>query len=250
MANSLSAQLEYRGNFFAGLLESLGQIGIGFLSLSLFFRNSSALGGWSLPEAALVLGFYMLTISFISVFLYPNLSRIAEQVRLGTMDFTALKPLDAQFHVSTRNLNAFRMGDGLIGLVVVIWALVQLGGVGVVALLAGVVLYLCALAIVYSIFLILATTAFWWVKVENITELFTGLLGAARFPASSFPGWVRAFLTFVVPITFITTVPAQAMLGRSTLTLTLVSPLIALALLAISRLFWLYALRSYTSASS
>lgn len=250
LGNALSAQLEYRANFFAGLLESLGQIGIGFLGLSLFFGNSAALGGWSLPEAALVLGFYMLTTSFISVVLYPNLSRIAEAVRLGTMDFTLLKPLDAQFHVSTRNLNAFRLGDALIGLAVLAWALTQLYGVTLAGVLLGALLYLSALAIVYSIFLCLATTAFWWVKVENITELFTGLLGAARYPATSFPGFVRAFLTFVVPIAFITTVPAQAVLGQASLALSLASPFVALALLLASRLFWLHALRSYTSASS
>lgn len=249
-ASALSAQLEYRANFVAGLLESLGQVGIGLLSLSLFFRNASSLGGWTPAQAALVLGLYMLTTSFTNVVLYPNLNRIAESVRLGTMDFVLLKPIDAQYQVSARNLNAFRLGDGLIGLGIIGWGLAHLPDVSPGGVLLGVLLYLCALVMVYSIWFFLATTAFWLVKVENVTELFNGFFGAARFPVTAFPGWVQTLLTFVVPIAFITTVPAQSALGVADARLLWLSPVLALLLAFASRRFWLFALRNYTSASS
>ncbi|PYE54944.1 ABC transporter permease [Deinococcus yavapaiensis] len=247
---SLSAQMEYRANFIAGLLESLGQVGIGLLTLVIFFRNASTLGGWTAPQAAVVLGLFMLTNSFIAVALAPNLNRIAESVRLGTMDFTLLKPIDAQFQVSTRNLNAFRIGDALIGVGIVVWGLVQLQGVTVGGVLLGLALYLSALVTVYSIWFMLATTAFWWVKVQNITELFNGFFAAARYPVVAFPGGIRFLLTFVVPIAFITTVPAWAVLGELPPGFAIASPLLAVTLMVVSRLFWRYALRNYTSASS
>ncbi len=247
---ALSAQLEYRANFFASALESVAQVGVGLLGLALFLGNSDSLGGWSYPQAALVLGLFMLTQGFISVALQPNLSRIAEQVREGSMDFTLLKPLDAQFLVSTRNLNLFRLSDALVGAGIVVWAAARLPEVTLGGLLLGALLYLCALVMVYSVWLSLSTTAFWWIKVPNITELFNGAFGAGRFPVVAFPAPVRFALTFVVPIAFITTVPAQAALGQLSLTLAVISPLIALTLWLLSRLFWLHALRSYTSASS
>jgi len=54
----------------------------------------------------------------------------------------------------------------------------------------------------------------------------------------------------VIPIAFITTFPAAAVLGQVKTHLVLVSILIAVLLLIGSVLFWRLALRHYSSASS
>ncbi|MFN2322166.1 MAG: ABC-2 family transporter protein [Trueperaceae bacterium] len=67
---------------------------------------------------------------------------------------------------------------------------------------------------------------------------------------SAYPEWERALLTFVVPIAFLTTVPAEAASGRLTWAAALGATAAALLLLAASQAFWRYALANYTSASS
>ncbi|MFC4453209.1 ABC transporter permease [Deinococcus sonorensis] len=252
LAATLSAGLEYRINFVAALLSSLGNSAVALLGLSLFYSRSGGgtLGGWSYPQALLVVGFFMLAQGFISVVLQPNLNKIAEAIRTGTMDFTLLKPIDAQWSVSTRNLNLLRLGDVLVGVAILIWALLQLDGVRLGGVLLSALLFFCALMSVYSVWFMLSTTAFWLVKTENITELFNGVFGAARFPVAAFPAPVQLALTFVIPVAFVTTVPAQAVTGSLSPTLGLLAPLIALLLFLGSRLFWRHALASYTSASS
>lgn len=248
---TISAQLEYRANFFGALLASLGEVGVALLGIGVVFGQpgTRTVGGWSFREALLVTGFFMLTEGFISVFVQPNMSRIAEAIRTGNMDFTLLKPVDAQFNVSTRNLNVMRTPDLLIGLGLILYAAAGLS-ITPAGVVYAAVLYLSALVIVYCIWLGLSTTAFWFVKTQNATELFNGLFGAARFPTSAFPAPVRFVLTFVVPVAFITTIPAQAMTGRLPLNLALASPVVAAALFAFTRWFWLKAVGSYTSASS
>ena len=76
-----------------------------------------------------------------------------------------------------------------------------------VALLAGG-------AIVYSFWLILATLSFWFVRVENILVIFQSMYEAGRWPVSIYPGWLRFGLTFLVPVAFAITVPAEALTGR------------------------------------
>lgn len=248
---TIAAQMEYRANFFGAILASLGEVGVALLGISvLFFQpGTQTVGGWNFREALLVTGFFMLTEGFISVVVQPNMSRIAEAVRTGSMDFTLLKPIDAQFNISTRYLNVLRLPDVLIGLGLIVYAAsgltVSAGGVLVAA-----VLYLSSLVIVYCIWLGLSTTAFWFVKTQNASELFNGVFGAARFPVTAFPVPVRFLLTFVVPVALITTVPAQAMTGHLTPVLALASPLIAAVLFLATRLFWRRAVGSYTSASS
>lgn len=50
--------------------------------------------------------------------------------------------------------------------------------------------------------------------MENVMELLFTFYEAGRFPVSVFPTWLRAILTFVMPIAFITTVPAAVIIGR------------------------------------
>ncbi|HZA71397.1 MAG TPA: ABC-2 family transporter protein [Propionibacteriaceae bacterium] len=65
-----------------------------------------------------------------------------------------------------------------------------------------------------------------------------------------FPPWLRAFLTFVVPVAFAVTVPAQALTGQLDVTAGLVAVVVALVFFVGSRVFWLVALRRYTGASA
>jgi ABC-2 type transport system permease protein len=247
--SSLSAQLEYRANFVVNIFETILRALGTLLGISILFGDGSSVGGWSFLEAAVVVGVFTLFDGLMSMLLTPNLNRIAEAVRTGTMDFTLLKPIDAQFLVSFRNVNLLRLPDVILGAGIIVWALAQLGS-SVGNILLGLTLLLIAYAIVYSIWFMLSTSAFWFVRVENITELFWGFYRAGQFPVTAFPGWVRVFFTFFVPIAFITTVPAQAFTGKLETSNLLIALLIAVGLLLVSRWFWRFALRSYTSASS
>ncbi|MEM9504788.1 MAG: ABC-2 family transporter protein, partial [Cyanobacteria bacterium P01_E01_bin.43] len=102
----------------------------------------------------------------------------------------------------------------------------------------------------YSLWFILAATSIWFVKIYNVTEVLRGLLEAGRFPVVAYPTIYRVFFTFVIPVAFLTTVPAQSLLGQVEWTWILGSIGLAIALLQFSRWFWQFALRFYTSASS
>jgi ABC-2 type transport system permease protein len=247
---SISAQLEYRVNFLVNLLGSLLTVGGALFGLSVLYADGQPLGGWSYREALVVVGLYTLIQGFIGAFLTPNLNGIGEAVRTGTLDFTLLKPIDTQFFVSTRNVNLFRVTDLLTGTAIVVWAASGLPGASVAGALGGALLVVAALAIVYAVWFALSTTAFWFVKVANLTDLFSSLFRAGQMPATAFPGWVRFLFTFIVPVAFMTTVPAEAIVGRIRVGNALTALAVTFALLAFSRWFWRFAVRSYTSASS
>ena len=44
--------------------------------------------------------------------------------------------------------------------------------------------------------------------------IFQSMYEAGRWPVSLYPGWLRFALTFLVPVAFATTVPAEALTGR------------------------------------
>jgi ABC-2 type transport system permease protein len=112
------------------------------------------------------------------------------------------------------------------------------------------VMLLTGTVIIYSFWLFLATLSFWFVRVENILMIFQSMYEAGRWPVSLYPGWLRFALTFIVPVAFATTVPAEALTGRMN-GLTLAGAIVmAVVMLLISRVFWRLGLRHYTGTSA
>jgi ABC-2 type transport system permease protein len=247
---SVSAKLEYRANFTLNLVGALFRALGMLLGLSVLFGTGENLGGWSRLEATVLVGVFVLVDGLMGLFVYSNLRSIGESIRTGSMDFTLLKPVDAQFMVSAREIDVFRLPDALVGIAFMVYGASGLTTVTFGGVLLGAGLLLGALGIVYALCFMLATTAFWFVRVENTLELFWGLSRAGQFPITAFPGWVRVMFTFIVPIAFITTVPASALIGRASPSNALTGIAVTVVLLIVARLFWRFAVRSYTSASS
>ena len=66
----------------------------------------------------------------------------------------------------------------------------------------------------------------------------------------AYPLAYRFFFTFIVPVAFLTTIPAESILNRTQISWVIGSGFLALGLLIISAKFWRFALKFYTSASS
>ncbi len=248
-AAAVAAELEYRTNFVLAAVTSLGNLAGSLFGLSLFYRNGATLGGWRWQEACIVLGLAVFLEGFSRTFLAPNIGRIVEHVRSGTLDFVLLKPVDAQFWLSTRNLSIWGVPDLAYGLAVMGYGGSRLG-LAPGRYLAGVLPLAAGVLILYSLWFLLATTSLWFVKIHNVTNLLRGLLEAGRFPASAYPRVYRFLFTFVVPVAFMTTLPAGAVLRRPAGPLWVWGLALAVGLAVLSRLFWRFGLRCYTSASS
>ena len=98
--------------------------------------------------------------------------------------------------------------------------------------------------------LMLATAAFWLVRIEEVQELFQGLYRAGQYPVGIYPGWLRTTLTFFVPVAFAVTIPAESLTGRLEAGTALGTLALAGLFFAAARWFWRFALRHYTGASA
>ncbi|MGQ9482791.1 ABC transporter permease [Chloroflexus sp.] len=249
--NNLQIALEYRVNFLTSLFQSVLWLLWGVLGTLVFFQFTGTLGGWTLPQALLVVGMFRIFEGLIDGIMRPNITRIVEHIQKGTLDFVLVKPVDSQFMASLRQINLMVLPDFLVGFGLIIYGL-WLGQIWPTPfqLLAFLFLLACGMVIAYAIWMLLVTTAFWLVQVENVTELLTAIYETGRFPVTAYSQWLRLVLTFVIPIAFLTTFPAAALIGLLAPFYLLLAPIIAGILLLASRAFWRVGLRSYTSASS
>lgn len=247
--SAIAAELEYRLNFvLASLSAALNLVGSLF-GIFLFYRTGYQFEDWRWEEALVVLAVFTLLQGISTTFLIPNLNRIVEQVQQGTLDFVLLKPISSQFWLSLRAISPWGLPDVVLGLGLIAYAGDRLG-LPVWAYGWGLLTVLMGASILYSLWFILGATSIWFVKIYNVTEVLRGLLDAGRFPLTAYPAALRAFFTFVVPVAFLTTVPAKVFLGQSEALWLAGSAGLAIALPIASALFWRFALRFYTSASS
>jgi ABC-2 type transport system permease protein len=246
---AIAAEIEYRVNFLLASLSSLGNLLGSLFGLFLFYRTGYKFAGWSWEEALIVLGIFTLLQGFSSMVLAPNLNKIVQQVQEGTLDFVLLKPINSQFWLSTRTVSLWGLPDLIFGMAIIGYAGRSLG-VNISGYLLSVIPIFFGLISLYSLWFMLGATSIWFVKIYNVTEVLRGLLEAGRYPMVAYPMAYRFFFTFVVPVAFLTTVPAEAMLGRGEFGWVLGAGVLAVGLFLVSGLFWRFALRFYTSASS
>jgi ABC-2 type transport system permease protein len=241
--------MQYRLDFVLDGLMSVFWTGSALVPLLVLYGQRPTVAGWTWPEALLVVGWFTLLKGVLDGAIQPALTNVVEHIRKGTLDFLLLKPVDAQFMVSTSRLELYKGSDVLGGLCLLGWALHRLdrwpslGG----ALTAGALL-VGAVVILYSIWILVVSLAFFVVKVDNLSYLFSSIYDAARWPSSVFRGALAFVFTFVIPLALMTTYPALALLDR-------LSPFRALTAVAsagvfalVARRVWLFALRHYTSA--
>lgn len=244
-------ELAYRVNFFTQLFQAFMALGLSLGGLAIVFNQTDTLAGWHPAELIALVGIYILVGGMINLMIQPSMQRFMEDIRMGTLDFMILKPEDAQFLVSVRQVEIWKLIDILLGIGVLVYALVRLGAqLGVAQAVSFGVALLAGATIVYSFWMVLATSAFWFVKTENILVIFQSMYQAGRWPITIYPAWLQTILTFLVPIAFAVTVPAQALTGRLNGQTLGLAVLVAALLFAVARWFWRFGIRFYAGASA
>jgi ABC-2 type transport system permease protein len=244
-------ELQYRANFVIQLIQSLVAIGTGLVVLALIFDRTDDLAGWSRPELLVVMGVFTFVGGIIGFAIEPNMGRVMGEIQLGTFDYVLTKPIDSQLLASVREFRIWRLTDALVGLGVLIWGLIELDSSLDVSEIAGFAVTLFAgTLLIYCLWLVLTAGAFWFVRMEMVQELFTGLYRAGQYPVTVYPVWLRTLLTYLVPLGFAITVPSESLTGRLTLMRFLVTVGFVVLAFSATRLLWLRGTRRYSGASA
>lgn len=244
-------EFQYRANLYIQIMQTFIALATGLIGLNLVFSQTTDLGGWNKPELLAVMGIFVLMGGIIRAAIQPNMERIMEEIQEGTLDYALTKPADAQLFVSVREFRLWQMVDVVTGLIVLGVALVQMKWM---ISLWSVLGFFSALAMgavmLYCFWLIITSTAFWFIRINEIADLFVGVYAAGRWPVDVYPNWLRYGLTFLVPVAFAVTVPAEALTGRLTLQTWFGALALTIFLFIIARIAWLMGLRNYSGASA
>ena len=101
LRTSLATAMQYRANFVIEGTMSILFIGLALLPLIVLFDQRQTVQGWDKPSALIVMAYFMAVKGIMEGMVSPSLVSLVEKIRTGAFDYVLLKPVDAQFMVSS-----------------------------------------------------------------------------------------------------------------------------------------------------
>ncbi|MCX7772327.1 MAG: ABC-2 family transporter protein [Clostridia bacterium] len=250
---SIQQEMAFRANFFINLLNTLlGLLG-GLGGVLILFCNRQELNGWTLTETLALFGVYLVVQALKDLAFGPSMNALAGlggELWTGSFDFTLLKPVPTQAYVSIRKWSLWSLFDLLLGLGILAYAFIALGQtVTVLDILLFMLSMLVSLSIVYAILLFLGSAAFWYLGTP-LLWIYESIMQMGRFPVGVYPGFLKLVLTWVIPVGFMVSVPAQAIMGKLGMGELLGGIVLAAVMVLLASLFFRKSLKRYSSASS
>ena len=253
LRNSLIREMSFKANFLLWMLVEVlwfvGQI----VFFSIIFGNVDRIGDWTKWEVVLLIGTHQMISQLFQAFFFTNVAAVPELVRTGKLDSLLVLPVDSQFAVSTKQFGLDSVVNAAVGGMVVGVALSKLG---VVPTPMSILLYIIAIgfgiAVHYSIMLSLAAVSFWIVRAQGLVYGYFNFLNIARYPDAIFPRLFKIIFGWIVPVVIVANIPARLLIksfgqpGPLMFQLVVASTVV----FCLSRGFWSFALRRYSSASS
>ncbi|MFZ3301854.1 MAG: ABC-2 family transporter protein [Microgenomates group bacterium] len=219
-----------------------------FSFLYLLVTKTDGIAGFSANQALFFTATYSL-IDTIGQFLFRSVYTFKQQVVTGDFDLVLLKPINPLFRTIAG-------GPDLMDLITIppIIAITFYFGSLLDPSFVNVLIYLLliinGLLISMSIHIFVVSLGIITVTVDHLIMIFRDFSSMGRFPIDIYKQPLKGFLTFIVPVGMMFTVPSKALMGLVSPVGILLSLVFGVLFFISSLRFWQFALRKYTSASS
>ncbi|MFD2077588.1 ABC-2 type transport system permease protein [Actinopolymorpha cephalotaxi] len=251
LSQAIVRETHYRAHFVTTLAVGVVQLGLALVPILLLYGYTDDLRGWSQAQVLTLVGVYQVVTGVLAAFVAPNLNRMTTYITEGELDVVLVRPVSSQFYLTLRWINVAELGNVASGLVLLVFGLVRSGVTpNPLEIVQALVLAACGTVLLAGVWCAMSFSAFWIQSVNPIGMLYTSLAESGRYPLVFFPFAVRTFLTFVFPVAFASTLPAQALHGGVGWLPVVGGVALTAVVVALVRAQWRRGLRSYASASS
>jgi ABC-2 type transport system permease protein len=246
-------RLAFRSSFIFLIFGVAFQIFLSLIFIKVIFGWVASIKGWTYYEVLLLVG----TSIFLEGVLWMScayLHILKILLKNGALDGILVKPMDSQFLVSCYRGDLEDLVRVILGASIIIFAISHIEVSGWQLVLNGaiyLVLVANAYAIMYSISVIINSIAFWTIESPTTFAMFEVIGRISQYPADIFSGsGAKLIFSTLMPVMFISTVPAKILSRGFQGSLILESFAITFIFINVSRYVWKKGLGAYSSASS
>ncbi|MEV0913998.1 ABC transporter permease [Streptomyces sp. NPDC049967] len=252
----LRSTMAYRASFVMTAFGNFAATAFDFVAIMLMFSHVDVLGGYTLPEIALLYGAAGTAFGLADLVM-GSMDRLGRRVRDGTLDTLLVRPVPVLAQVAADRFALRRLGRITQGALVLGYALVTLDIDWTAARVLMVPLMLLSGAAIFgAVFVAGAAFQFFAQDASEVQNSFTyGGNTLLQYPPTVFAKDLVRGVTFVVPLAFVNWLPALYVLGRPyPLDLpdrvAFLPPVVAVLCWVVAGLAWRAGLRAYRSTGS
>ncbi|MFJ5935922.1 ABC transporter permease [Streptomyces sp. NPDC093071] len=252
----IRSTMAYRFSFALTLFNSFCVTFFDFVVILLMFGQVKGLGGFSFAEVAFLYGTAGTAFGLADLTM-GSLQRMGKRVRDGSLDVFLMRPAPLLAQVAADKFALRRFGRVAQALLVLVWSLLLLDVDWTpvkVALLP--VTVVCGAVIFGAVMVIGASALFWLQDAAEVTNAFTyGGNTLLQYPPTIFAQELVRGVVYVVPLAFVSWLPALYVLGRPAPAgvpdwAAFAAPPVALVCCGVAGLAWRAGIRSYRSTGS
>ncbi len=257
VAANIRSQLQYRFSAAAELIGFFVTTFSEFFVTLIVFSRIDALAGWSLGEVALLYALSSMAFALAEL-VGAGFDNFPPLIRTGKFDTLLVRPTSDFTQVMASDFRLRRISRFVQGAIVLALGLTWLGirlAMWQVLVMIGAVF--CGVLMYISLFVIESAACFWSVEGLEIFNVLTyGSQEAMGRPVEIYGGWLRRFLTFLLPMVFISYLPVRLVLGKGDLPgifpnwMGWLAPLVGIAFFLIARRVWDFGVGHYQSTGS
>jgi ABC-2 type transport system permease protein len=252
----IRSSLAYPLSFVLMLVSSMLITVTDFVAVVLMFSHITSFGGFTLGQMALLYATASMTLGIADLFT-GSIERVGERIRTGTLDVYMIRPVPAFLQTAADGFALRRLGRPFQAGVVLAFAFAHLDIDWTVARGIMLVVSMVAGSVIFGAIFVLGA-AFQFVSVDSaeLANSFTyGGQTLTQYPLSVFGKEIVRAVTFVVPIAFVNYYPVLYLLGKPAPLglpswIGLLSPVVAVVMVALASLAWRGGLRRYRSTGS
>jgi ABC-2 type transport system permease protein len=219
-----------------------------FLFLFFILNGSGTLAGYSGNQVI----FFFLTFSVIDIvsqFLFREVYRFRPMIVNGDFDLVLVKPINSLFRVLLGGADVI----DLVTIPPLVIATIYFGSLlkpNFFEIILYFTLLMNGFLIATAFHIVVLSLAIITTEIDHMVMIYRDITSLGRLPVDIYKQPLQMFITYLIPVGVMITIPAKAMMGAvapwgivSAFTVGIISIFISLK-------FWNYALTKYTSASS
>ncbi|NJN14571.1 MAG: hypothetical protein HC813_02810 [Planctomycetes bacterium] len=205
---SFSRALEFRLDFTFRIFMDAVWYSVNLAFFGLLYRHTALLGGWDFDQVLVfAAAVFLMDAIYMTVF-SNNMWWLPTFVNRGDLDYYLVRPVSSLFFLSVRDFaaNSFvnlLMAGGILG-----WALLRYpGGLGAGSILLFLGLLLVGSFLHFVLAMLFTIPVFWMHSSGGVREIYWSVSAMGMRPHRIFTGWMLRFLTTILPLAFIVSVP-------------------------------------------
>jgi ABC-2 type transport system permease protein len=247
---ALRRQLAFRADLGFEIISTLVTLGASIAALLAVFTRTDQLGGFTAPEAVMLLGTFHIVSGLRQALIEPNLRFNGHKIADGSFDAILTQPAPSIFLSSLGGAAPITLAQTVMGLIVVmITGITHPTGITPLGAISRLLLVAAATVVMWARRCIIAATVFWALgfTLDVAYDAFWQLGG---YPTTMLSRPLQLLTYVVVPVAFLATVPTAVLIGRVNPLWTVAGVTVALINIAGATTIWRLGLRNYSSATS